>query len=76
MPSRKAKNLTERMTLAEKTALFLMGQAYDVMENSWLTLGETSRLFLAGGAPASEVARSMENLHSKNTVLQHVLSFE
>lgn len=69
----KAKNVTERMTLAEKTALFLMGQAYDVMENSWLTLGETSRLFLAGGAPASEVARSMENLHKAHVHANELL---
>lgn len=65
--------MTESLILAEKTALFLMGQAYDVMENSWLTLGETSRLFLAGGTLASEVVRSMENLQSKNTVFEHVL---
>jgi hypothetical protein len=44
-----------------------MGRAYDVMENSWLTLGETSQQFLAGDKLGSEVARSMENLQSKNT---------
>ncbi|KAI9563805.1 hypothetical protein GHT06_011271 [Daphnia sinensis] len=69
----KAKNLTESMTLAEKTALFLMGKAYDVMENSWLTLGETSRLFLAGGAPASEVVRSMENLQKAHVHANELL---
>ncbi|EFX75306.1 hypothetical protein DAPPUDRAFT_306827 [Daphnia pulex] len=58
----KASNLTQRLTLSEKTALARMGRAYDVMENSWLDLGETSRQFLAGDKPASEVVRSMENL--------------
>ena len=72
-PARKARNLTQRLSLTEKTALTLMGQAYDLMENSWLTLGETSRQFLEGGKLASEVVRSMESLQSKNTVPEHVL---
>ncbi len=71
---RKASNLTQRLTLSEKTALAQMGRAYDVMENSWLDLGETSRQFLGGDKPASEVVRSMENLQSKkNIVPEHVM---
>lgn len=70
---RQSRNLTRKMIMAEKTALTLMGRAYDVIENSWLTLGEGSRMFLAGGKPASEVVRLMEDLLSKNNVTEHVL---
>lgn len=61
------------MALAEKTALTLMGQSYDVMEQSWLRLGEASSLFIAESKPASEVVRLMEDLQSKNTVPEHVI---
>lgn len=54
-----------------------MGRSYDVMEESWLSLGETSTLFLAGAKLSGEVVRSMEDLQSiyflKNTVPRHVL---
>lgn len=73
---RKAQNLTRRMAEVEKTALILMGKSYDVIEESWLSLGDTSSLFLAGAKLPGEVIRSMEDLQSrrnfKNTMHKHV----
>lgn len=60
------------MVMAETAALALMAKAYDVMEESWLALGETGRLFTAGSKPASEVVRLMEDLQSNNNVHGHV----
>lgn len=51
--------------MTEKKALILMGRAYEVMENSWLSAGETGRLFTAGGVLAKEAIRAMEALQSK-----------
>ena len=70
--NRQARNLSQKLVTTEKTALTLMGQAYDVIENSWLALGEGSLMFVSGVKPASEVVRLMEDLQSKNTTCSNM----